>query len=151
MTLVPSVSWSGISSGRSFSACITHKNKQLIAASVADPGYRIREAYPGSGFSPFRILDPGVKNTGSGTARLNREIYLVYLTQKYIYDPGCSFRIPDPDFSIPDTGSRGKKPKIPDTATPAIAAEFRPNVRLTRYGSSTETQWPLKNLFTMKL
>ncbi len=61
VTLVPSVSCSGISSGRSFSAWITHKNKQLIAASVADPGYRIREAYPGSGFSPFRILDPGVK------------------------------------------------------------------------------------------
>ncbi len=75
---------------------------------------RIRDVYPdpGSDFFPSRIPDPNFFYPGSASKNLSILTPQKWFPNSRKYDPGCSFRVPDPDpdfLSIPDSGSRGRK------------------------------------------
>ena len=78
-------------------------------------GSRIRDVYPGSRIRLFSIPDPNCLHPGSSSKNLSilthKKAKKWFLSSKK-YDPGCSSRIPDPDYDclpIPDPGSRGQK------------------------------------------
>ncbi len=87
--------------------------------SQSKPVLRIRDVFPdpGSQFFPSRIPDPNFFHPGSGS-RIRIKEFKYFNPKKWFlssrkYDPGCSFRIPDPDFSpIPDPGVT--RHRIPD-------------------------------------
>jgi hypothetical protein len=72
---------------------------------------------PGSDFFPSRIPDPNFFHPGPGS-RIRIKEFKYFNPKKWFissrkYDPGCSFRIPEPcpDFlPIPDPGSRFQDP-----------------------------------------
>jgi hypothetical protein len=115
--------------------------------SVADPGClsRIRLFSipdPGSELSPSRIPDPNCLPPGSRIRIKEFKYFNPQKTKKWFissrkYDPGCSYRIPDPDadfLPIPDPGSRGQK-----------GTGSRIRIRNTGYKVKKKTQhsWPL--------
>jgi hypothetical protein len=95
----------------------------FVSPSVADPGClsQIPDPtffYSGSELSPSRIPDPNCLHPGSRVRIKEFKYFNPKKTKKWFlssrkYDPGCSFRIPDPyaDFlPIPDPGAK----KAPD-------------------------------------
>ncbi len=115
----------------------------MTLTSVADPG-----CFSGLRIRLFSIPDPG-SEFFSSRIRIKELKYFNpknWFLSSRKYDPGCSFRIPDPDpafLPIPDPGV--KKPPDPGSRSAALALTIL-NHRINKYGTGMVHQ----NIYTIQ-